>query len=210
MHVAPLPYHPAGNGRGRVLHPVPRVKWHPLPALNRHPPPDPSDQEYISPLLNRRCGSDWQRLPKAFKGPQRLQEVDELSDGWYNANMAETQTGTHGKPKLKPRGKPFTKGNPGGPGRGYRSAAPAMGSDVILDMKQAYQYPAADDDSEGVKAARRLLKEDYTKFIAYYTKLTVPQVEAGRESEVEEAGEREERIVDLAERLLKEWETQGA
>src|ERR1700679_4261048 len=66
----------------------------------------------------------------------------------------------------------FTKENPRpGPGRGYKKPRSAVGTDLLQDMDDAYTTDDTGDDRPGVKQARKLLHEDYSKFVAMYARL---------------------------------------
>lgn len=120
--------------------------------------------------------------------------------------MAKTGVKTESK-----NGGRFSKENPRpGPGRGKKRAVAAAASTVVEEMEKGYTQPPAPGDSPGVKAARKLAVEDYPKFLALYLKAkeVAGEKEVPQTAEVytAEVGEKEEKIEELAKRLLDEWE----
>lgn len=98
----------------------------------------------------------------------------------------------------------FQKGCKGGPGRGHKKPRPEFGAELEADLRRAYTQAAAADDSPGVKRARRMLEEDYGKFMAIYAKVCGDRV---REDEGGELGNQESAVVELVDELLDEWES---
>ena len=107
----------------------------------------------------------------------------------------------------KVRGRPFKKGQAGGPGRGNKKPQPALGQDVLEDLEKAYKNPPSPEDSEAVKAFRRMLKEDPSKFIQNYAKLKgAGDKEEGQEVVAAAAGPKEQKVEELIEELLTSYE----
>jgi hypothetical protein len=136
--------------------------------------------------------------------------------------MSKTEA-KRSKGGLKPgqtNGGSFSRENPRpGPGRGRKKAAAEAGREMAIDMERAYSTPEAPDDPPGVKSARRLAHEDYPKFMAMYLKVkelagevevdrAAPEVAAAATPVITEGivGPKEESVIELAHRLLREWE----
>jgi hypothetical protein len=107
--------------------------------------------------------------------------------------------------------KPGWKGGPGRP-RASHEGEPVTSASPLDDMGHVYSNPASKDKTPGQKRCRQFLEEDFKAFVTLYMKL----VEAHR-AEVAAAanpdssddapiGPQEERVLELAERLLAEWE----
>lgn len=112
----------------------------------------------------------------------------------------------------KVRGRPFQKGQAGGPGRGNKKPQPALGRDVLEDLERAYKEPPRADDSEAVKSFRKMLKDDPSKFVAMYAKLKgVGEVgsDAGQ-AVAAAAGPKEQKVEELIEELLTSYEAEHA
>lgn len=116
----------------------------------------------------------------------------------------------------------FTKENPRpGPGRGKRKPQVVAAAEaIVVEMEKAYANPPSPDDTVGVKGARKLAADDYPKFLATWLKA---KELAGHGDDVHGAerngdkmaaaagvdpGPKEETLMDLAHRLLDEWEAE--
>ena len=117
----------------------------------------------------------------------------------------------------KPHAGMFTKENPKpGPGRGKKVGERKIGQAIVEEMEKGYTTTEAAGETVGVKAARLLAKTDYPKFLTLYLKAKEmaghrepPTVEdAVAAAATAEAGEKEERVEELARRLLTEWEAE--
>ena len=118
--------------------------------------------------------------------------------------MAETEKKTGGSR--------FQKGNPGGPGRGKKKPKPGFGFDPVADLLHVYRNSSDKDVTEGHKGARKLLVENYQKFMEMLLKadgITLAPAGDGVAAAATETGPKEERIEELAERLLRDWELQS-
>lgn len=127
--------------------------------------------------------------------------------------MQETgsETADEVKPSKHKNAQSFTKSNPKpGPGRGHKRAK-GKNSSVLSDLETAYSTDQDPKESPGVAAARKLLHDDYPKFITLYAKargeILVEEPAVAAAAEV--IGPNEERIEELAESLLSEWEAQN-
>jgi hypothetical protein len=105
---------------------------------------------------------------------------------------------------------------------GRRKKAAEAGREMAADMERAYSTPEGPDDPPGVKAARHLAHDDYPKFMAMYLKAKELAGEVEIDKPVQAVGEvaaaatpvvvegvvgpKEESVVELAQRLLREWE----
>lgn len=109
----------------------------------------------------------------------------------------------------------FSKERPrAGPGRGHKNPEARMAAaKAVEEMDQAYSGIPDKEDSVGVVGARKLAKEDYPKFIQLYVKMRElagygdGDAKAEKEAQVAAAatGGKEERVEELANRLLDEW-----
>lgn len=115
------------------------------------------------------------------------------------------ETGTETKPKKSHRH--FATHPKAGPGRGHKKAVPAIGQMFAEDMRKAYEQPELPDDTLGVKTARALFKADYGKFMTIYTKLVGNSPSLAAAATV---GPNEEKVSDLIDKLLSEWDRQNA
>lgn len=75
------------------------------------------------------------------------------------------------KEKKKPSGKPFEKGNPGGPGRGNKREENYDDGDTIAAFRHVMANAPAVTDSPTVKRIRRMFLQDYKGFVSMYTAL---------------------------------------
>ena len=104
-------------------------------------------------------------------------------------------------------------------GNGKKKAAREAGASMAADMERAYTTPESPEEQPGVRAARRLFHEDYPKFMAMYLKAKelagevevdrpAPEVAAAATPVITEGivGPKEESVIELAHRLLREWE----
>lgn len=103
--------------------------------------------------------------------------------------------------KALPRGKPYPKGHPGGPGRGHKKAAAEIGTQIERDMRLAYETPPSPSDSAAVKNYRKMYLEDGWKFTALYAKVA----QYRPQEDEDEVGECEARAEELIDSLLSEW-----
>jgi len=131
-----------------------------------------------------------------------------LDDGSGAAQPVKGTGGDGSHPNsVKSRFKP---GNPGGPGRGKKPRTDVrFGSDPLADMRHVYAHDAGDDTTPGQRSARRLLMDDYPKFMALMAKFE--DAEAARVATVAgdgwgEGAECEAAALALCERLLAEFE----
>jgi hypothetical protein len=119
----------------------------------------------------------------------------------------------------------FTAENPRpGPGRGKKKAVAEAGGAMAADMERAYTTAEEPGEPLGVKQARQQIRDDYPRFMAMYLKfkelagevevdkapgpVTAPEVAAAATPVVVggTVGPKEESVVELAHRLLREWE----
>ncbi len=103
----------------------------------------------------------------------------------------------------------FVKGGKGGPGRGKKAEThAAYGLSPLADMRHAYTNDATRDRTPGQRAARRMLAEDYSRFMTLMAKLE--EAEAAQMAATGEAagaeGPGERAAVELCERALAEFE----
>lgn len=102
--------------------------------------------------------------------------------------------------------KGFQPGNPGGPGRGHKKPRPQFGFDPIADLLYVYRTPPGQKETPGQRAARKLLETDHKTFMQLLLRAGDLSLTAG---DLSQPGEKEERVEELAERLLREWEVQN-
>ena len=117
------------------------------------------------------------------------------------------QTGEEKGAVRKPNAGWFTKGHQhAGPGRGHKKPGNEFGFDPIADLLHVYRtkdYGIKNDDTPGQAAARKLLKDDYKSFMQLLLR-GQGLVEAA--SSQDEVGVQEDRVEELCEQLLREWE----
>lgn len=116
-------------------------------------------------------------------------------------------------------GRPFQKGNPGGPGRrkGGASKKPAHPPpfvptlpagetyDILADMQHAYHRPPTDDRTAGQQRCRKWLDDAPAAFMARLTELE-KQKEGGGQTPPGAAPDLgTDRCIALIEQLLKEF-----
>lgn len=116
-------------------------------------------------------------------------------------------------------GKPFGPGNPpkGGSQKGRRNKKP---SELLDDFRWVYKHEESEKDTPGQRKVRQLQKDDPKGFMAQLSRMEAafraesPGRSEGMGGEAEGSGgeeERgpdggEERVVELIDRLLGEWE----
>lgn len=120
-------------------------------------------------------------------------------------------------PKTDAKTGQFVKNNGGGPGRGKKAPLPATGEGLADDMHLAYTTAETPGERPGVTAARKLLREDYTKFVTLFARFSggvmadaeVPPAVVEPVAAAATAGPKEQRVDELIDQLLQEWEAAG-
>lgn len=124
---------------------------------------------------------------------------------------------------VKPKKRPGAVGRPAnagsfsadaprpGPGRGHKKPQDEFGFDPLADMLFVYRNKEnVEQETEGQKAARKLLKTDYKTFMQMLLRAEGLQVKDAAAAATDvEMGKQEETVVELAERLLREWESES-